>query len=210
MIVTNGLDISGKDCFGRREDLSFIVRFHWKTPDHLKEAIQVLLAARLASAETAPKPSRRRSVVLDDLEFEQIRMQIASNPNTPPAVLAYLAKNATPTVLERIAENPRTPIELLSELASSPIAGVRAAVGENSATPLTVLEQLLTDSDADVRYRLAENPQMPLELLKRLSEDMNPYVASRAASTAARLRSGRILRGEFGDRSHSGEHVSFR
>ena len=48
MFSTNGHDIGGKDLSGKREDLTFIVRFNWKTSNHLKEAIQVLLAARLA------------------------------------------------------------------------------------------------------------------------------------------------------------------
>jgi hypothetical protein len=224
MIVTNGLDISGKDCFGRREDLSFIVRFHWKTPDHLKEAIQVLLAARLASAENMPsaKPYRRRNEFLDEQEFEQIRIQIASNPNTPTAVLEYLARNASARVLERIAENPHVPMDLLENLATHSDANIRSAVGDNLKTPASVLVKLVADEDADVRYRLAENPAMPAFILELLTQDENPYVVARATTTMTRLscvqehiacgsgrEQGQLLQAIFGDRMRGEEQAKF-
>ncbi len=204
MIEINGLDISGKDSFGRREDLSFIVRFQWKTSDHLREAIQLLLSSRLSGVvETeaiCQRFSKRCSESLNDTEFEHIRMQIASNPNTPPAVLTYIAKHAGSAVLERIAENPQTPTLLLDLLSKNEAASVRAAVGENLNTPEDVLDRLVADEDVDVRYRLAENPLLPRAVLLQLSEDGNPYVASRAASTLSRAAGGRLVRADFGDR----------
>lgn len=216
MIVTNGIEISGKDCFGRREDLSFIVRFNWKTSDHLKEAIQVLLAARLAEACQSELPAvvepsatgwgcRKRTDLLNEEEFERTRMQIASNPNTPPAVLEYLAKSATPKVLERIAENPRAPVCLLEKLSRSPLANVRAAVSENCNTPEETLELLTQDIDPDVRYRMAENHLMPVGLLAKLALDDNPYVVARASQTLARLSGGRVLHRTFARRGRMEE-----
>lgn len=218
MIVTNGIEISGKDCFGRREDLSFIVRFNWKTSDHLKEAIQVLLAARLAAAcNDLPSVAehsatgwgcRKRTDLLDEAEFERVRMQIASNPNTPPAVLEYLAKSATPRVLERIAENSRTPIELLEKLARSPLSNVRAAVADNSNTPEEILEVLVRDTDTDVRYRMAENPCMPVGMLAKLVLDENPYISARAAQTMTKIAAGtngQVLHRNFSRRARLDE-----
>jgi hypothetical protein len=199
MLFINGLEISGKDYFGRREDLSFIVRFNWKTSHHLKEAIQVLLASRLDDA-TLDRTGRRRSDLLDESELRQIRLHIASNPNTPPAVLSYLAKCDDCLLLERIAENPRTPQQILQRLAQSNSARVRAAVAENSNASADVLTVLGNDPDADVRYSLAENPHLPEELLLGLVEDANPYVSSRASQTLARLQSGDVITGEFGRR----------
>lgn len=201
MIVTNGLDISARDYFGRREDLSFIVRFNWKSSTHLKEAIQLLLAARLEDASgSVGRKVRMRSDVLDDAEFEAIRQQVASNPSTPPAVLAYLAKHGSPRVLERVAENPRTLPQSLEQLAQANGANVRAAVADNANTPLDVLTMLATDPDVDVRYRIAENPTVCEDTLKALSEDSNPYVSARANATLARVSGGTLVEAPFQDR----------
>lgn len=213
MIATNGYEIGGKDFFGRREDLSFIVRFQWKTSNHLKEAIQVLLAARLDECSTIEKLNkqlRNRSEVLDDREFQQIRLQIASNPNTPPAVLNYLARQGDAKLLERIAENPRTPGETLERLAQSAIPSVRIAVAENAKTPSAILATLAVDFDADVRYTLAENAQLPLEVLSQLSDDSNPYVSHRASSTLHKLSatSATIVHHQFRDNAIRGDQAT--
>ena len=202
MFSTNGHDIGGKDLSGKREDLTFIVRFNWKTSNHLKEAIQVLLAARLdavceSNGMTSP---RKKSEILDDQEFHRIRIMIASNPNTPPAVLNYLTRNAAESdVLERVAENPRSPVELLAVLAENEHARVRAAVAENLHTPEDVLAVLINDADPDVRYRLAENPNVGESLLEKLAADANPYVGHRASATLHRLQSGTIVSATFGN-----------
>ncbi len=205
MIEINGLDVSGKDSFGRREDLSFIVRFQWKTSDHLKEAIQLLLSSRLSAIieteDICEHFSKRCSENLNDREFEHIRIKIASNPNTPPAVLIYMAKYAGAAVLERIAENPRTPPSLLDLLSTHAASDIRAAVGENMNTSEDVLQRLSVDEDVDVRYRLAENPLLPRAVLLHLADDSNPYVASRAASTLSRVVGGRVVRADFRDRN---------
>jgi hypothetical protein len=204
MIVTNGLDISSKDYYGRREDLSFIVRFNWKTSNHLKEAIQVLLAARLENClDGKTRTVRQRSDVLDDAEFQQIRLQIASNPNTPSAVLDYLAKHASAQVLERIAENPRTTPQTLELLAQSSFVSVRQAVAENAITTPDVLTMLATDSSADVRYRIAENANVCRDTLRALTEDSNPYVSFRAAATLARIEGGSVVEAPFQERGRS-------
>lgn len=213
MIATNGYEIGGKDFFGRREDLSFIVRFQWKTSNHLKEAIQVLLAARLDESSTMERlhgQLRSRSDVLDDREFQQIRLQIASNPNTPPAVLTYLARQADARLLERIAENPRTPVETLERLAQSAIPSVRIAVAENVNTSLDLLIHLATDFDADVRYTLAENGQLPVEVLSKLVDDSNPYVSTRALATINKVTASEatIVHHDFRDRSARGEQAT--
>lgn len=216
MIATNGLEITVKDNFGRREDLSFIVRFNWKTSDHLKEAIQVLLAARLSELscnDGTMRSSKRRPLPLNESEFEEIRLQIASNPDTPPAVLAYLARTASEKVLERIAENPRTPVNVLEVLAESPYARVRVAVAENADTPLEVLAKLVDDEHVDVRYAMAENPSMPASVLVKLVADANPYISARASATLSRLTSGQgqVLRAVFGTaRSHNEDLVRSR
>lgn len=203
MFVNNGLDVSAQDYFGRREDLSFIVRFNWKSSHHLKEAIQVLLAARLDDGSDQPRVSRLRSEILDEAEFEAIRVQIAANPSTPSIVLGYLAKHSSIRVLERIAENPNTQPHTLEYLAQCSIASVRAAVAENANASSELLTMLATDADSDVRYRIAENHQVTLETLEALAEDSNPYVSHRAAATIARIKGGSVVEAPFQERARS-------
>ncbi len=200
MFFMNGSEIGGKDESGRREDLSFIVRFNWKTSNHLKEAVQVLLAARLehAAGSAGLKANvRSRSDILDDGEFTRIRLQIASNPVTPPSVLTYLSYHSCESVLERVAENPRTPEDVLSRLSEHKAASVRQSVADNLNTPFETLAVLSEDENPDVRYRLSENPHTPEAILEVLVEDDNPYVSTRAQSTLRRLSAGLLVEADF-------------
>jgi hypothetical protein len=202
MIRSNGMSISVLDCFGRRDDVTFIDQFEWNKPEHLKLAVQVWLASRLAAVSGGNGGAmRRHHEEVADEEIRQIQMRLASNPKTPPVVLAYLARNAQRGVRERLAENPQAPGELLYELACDEDSDVRCAVADNSNTPRFVLELLMVDEDADVRYRLAENANLAMELLTRLcAEDSNPYVAARASATLARLSCGRVFSADFSER----------
>lgn len=198
MISTNEITISVHDCFGQRDDVSFIDQFEWKSPAHMKAAIQLWLTSRLAAVSGESSSIRSRNDQLAKEEIDQICMRLASNPKSPPAVLAYLARSADAQLSERIAENPQAPAELLYELACSDVSEVRQAVADNPNTPQFVLELLLSDENPDVRYRMAENPRLPVELLTILcAEDENPYVAARASATLARLSCGRVFRGDF-------------
>jgi hypothetical protein len=204
MMIVSGLGEGGQEFTFKREDLSFIVRYHWKTSCHLKEAIKLLINSRKQQEQ---QPIESAPQILDATEFRQIRVIIASNPNTPPAVLVYLAAYAPqdPSILERIAENPRTPYCVLERLARCEHANVRAAVAENiNATP-DILTLLASDVEADVRYRLAENPHLPADFLSGLAEDSNPYVRHRAALTILRAKGGQILQGSFSVRAATQE-----
>lgn len=199
MHIANGFNVDSKQYVSRREDLSFIVRFNWKTSTHLKEAIKVLLASRQNSADSSNcvKKTEQRCDILDDGEYHRIRRIIATNPNTPASVLAYLAKHGNTDTLERVAENPRTPLSALEHLARSSFAHVRSAVAENINVSPDILTILGADDDVDVRYRLAENPHLPEELLVALTEDQNPYVRFRAETTLQRVAGGTVIAGPF-------------
>jgi hypothetical protein len=208
MILSNGITISVHDCYGQRDDVSFIDQFEWKNSDHMKVAIQMWLASRLAAVSGESASTRARNDQLAQDEIDQIRMRLASNPKSPPAVLVYLAKGAEPKLSERIAENPQSPPELLYELATNDVSDVRQAVADNPNTPRFVLEMLMTDENPDVRYRLAENPALPMDFLTRLcAEDSHPYVAARASATLARLSCGRVFMGDFQERSRARRDV---
>lgn len=118
----------------------------------------------------------------------QLMMMIAKNPETPPEVLHQLVLGAEdPDLLEQIAENKNAMPETLTRLSKHECGHVRVGVAHNAHTPMEVLWQLACDLDPDVRYSLAANPLIPVVVLQSMVTDDNPYVASRARLTIARL-----------------------
>jgi hypothetical protein len=202
MMIVSSLGEGGQEFTFKREDLSFIVRYQWKSPCHLKEAIKLLINSRHQQEQRQTEPTPQ---ILDASEFRQIRLIIASNPNTPPAVLVYLAAYGPQDadILERIAENPRTPYCVLEKLARCEHASVRASVAENINATRDILALLAADPEADVRYRLAENPHLPNDFLSALADDSNPYVRHRASLTMLRAKGGQVLQGSFSASAHA-------
>lgn len=173
-------DISSIRFALEKEDMEFIMGFHWQTSNHLKEAVHILLRSHL-SREGCGGGNQPR--LLDDAEFRSIKLAIASNPHTPPSVLTYLARDPDGRVAQRVAENPRTPGFCLHFLGWHPDVEVRLAVAENTSTWNETLEGLTIDANPDVRFRIAENPNTPGKVLERLKNDANPYVSHRASET---------------------------
>jgi len=89
-------------------------------------------------------------------------------------------------LLVRIADSVRA-TKTLEQLSQHKHSDVRIAVSDNPCTPQQVMLNLAADLDLDVRYAVAENPHAPLAALLLLEDDTNPYIASRATKTIARL-----------------------
>jgi hypothetical protein len=107
---------------------------------------------------------------------ENIRYNIAANPNTPPNVLAKMVeveKNML-FIMEKIAQNRNTPAETLSELAKNEV--LRECVAKNKNTSAETLTMLAEDGDPDVRKWVTRNPSATPALLEELGKDGEPYV----------------------------------
>lgn len=180
MYLTNDHQVGGKSMSGMPEDLSFVVRYSWQSSKHMKEAIKIMLSARLDGGDECAHARFE-----DELTQEQkdVQLRLASNPQTSEEVLDYLRKIGDKRVCERVASNPRCQESTLKALLNHPEAEVRAELSENPYCPITILYRLATDKHEDVRLRLAENPKLPLSILEELSEDENPFVAARAKET---------------------------
>ena len=77
-----------------------------------------------------------KSAVADILrEPWQTKQAIASDPNSSPRDLAYLATDSSRWTREKVAYNPNTPLDVLEQLAHDPYSGVRAWVAFNPSTP---------------------------------------------------------------------------
>ena len=116
---------------------------------------------------------------------------IASNPQTPSAILDELAEavergQVIPGVLEKIAENPNSDLNLLEKLTNNRSAVVRAAVANNPGS-VPLMWKLACDTNALVRYRVAKNKHFPEHVYQSLALDEEPRVAERARKTLDKL-----------------------
>ena len=194
MYLTNDHHVGGKSISGMPEDLSFIVRYSWESSKHMKEAIKIMLSARLECGESGMHVRCEGEVAREN---EEVQLSLASNPQTSSEVLDFLAKVGDKRVCERVAGHPRCSEATMQSLLHHPEAEVRAELSENPCCPITVLYRLATDRHPDVRLRLAENPHLPISILNELSNDENPYVASRAETTIYKANRNNVLEGSF-------------
>lgn len=195
MYLTSDHQVGGKTMTGIPEDLSFIVRYSWQSSKHMKEAIKILLSARLDGSDAN---SSSRFEEQGSAEQREVQLRLASNPETSEEVLDFLRRIGDKDVCERIAINPRSPQQTLEALAEHFDADVRAALSENSLCPITVLYRLSKDEHPDVRLRMAENPNLPDSILEELCDDENPFVAARASESLRRAAGGTVIEGVFG------------
>ena len=191
MYLTSDYSIGGRKIDGMPEDLSYIVKYGWQSPKHLKEAIKVLLSARLLENENTME--RVFNAGEPDFDHTEVQSRLASNPYTSHYVLHYLSKIGGARVCELIATNPRCAESTMEDLADHSDPEVRAALTENSFCSITVLYKLAKDAHPDVRYRLAENLSVPLSILEELSEDENPFVAARAQASLSKLEPSAVI-----------------
>lgn len=175
-------------------DTSFMHRFNWSQPEHdLKIVIRILQGHTHGVVCAAGVQ-----------EHIAVHKQLASNPNTPVAVLDHMAQCSTSAdVLERIANNPSTSPRTFQRLANHQCSEVRCAVAENCVGDSVTVRRLVKDEHTDVRFRLAENHNVPDEILSELCLDENPYVAHRAQVTRARLAGQSVIAQQFNPRRTS-------
>lgn len=170
--------------------------------DDVMEALKLKMNYYLAKPVTAQKLSVLVKLISElqsgqeqgrhDYSDEElyIRIVLAGNPHTSPAVLAKLATDENERVRSRVAENPETPVEILTRLATDENPEVRLSVTENAKTPASILEKLAKDLSEDVRLGIASNPRMPSHILALLLDDSNTFVASSANRMLAELPRG--------------------
>jgi hypothetical protein len=159
----------------------------------MKEAIKVLLSARLDGAQHDGSARFDEQVE----EKTEVFYALARNPETSEEVLSYLVKIGDDRICEYVAINSRCPEATLVALANHRSASVRAALSENPCCPITVLYSLSQDEHPDVRFRLAENPNLPDSILQGLCQDENPFVAMRANKTLRKASGGTVVSGQF-------------
>lgn len=175
--MAEDIDIELEQQFDLNEESEFDYYLMWEWPEHIENALRRMLWISLVESAEGNTTQTHTTYV---------RWLIATHPDSPSAVLDYLANIDNEQLLVRIAENPQASTPTLARLAESLYSSVRIAVADNANTPIHVVKGLINDSAIDVRYSMAENPALPASLLTELSTDENAYVAVRAARTMAR------------------------
>lgn len=103
--------------------------------------------------------------------------EIASDKNSDPSVLKYLAELDDASIRMDVARNSNAPADILLKLSEDKDADVRFAVTMNPNTSADTLLRLSEDEnggvramaeDPDVRRMFAKNPNTPQEVRERL------------------------------------------
>jgi hypothetical protein len=127
--------------------------------------------AVLEHLATAPAPGR--TWVDPD-----VRQAVASNPSTPPEILAGW-ENADGNTMAAIAKNPATPPDVLERLSRDTSTGTRtrAVAAANPSLPASALYRLAhEDTNAWVREHAASNPNIDAADSHRVVLDQEPGV----------------------------------
>lgn len=98
------------------------------------------------------------------------RWAVAKNHFTSINILERLANDEINLVRALVATNPNTPVAILNKLFSDEKI-VRDGLSGNANTPLRLLKVLANDSDKMVRLRVVDNPSASRELLTSMLED---------------------------------------
>lgn len=107
-----------------------------------------------------------------------VRQALASNPNTPPSILASW-ENCDGFTMPLVAKNPSTPTDVLERLSRDTATGnsTRAAAATNPALSPSVLWRLaLEDDDTWVCAHAARNPNIDDVDAHRVALDKEPEV----------------------------------
>lgn len=88
-------------------------------------------------------------------ENQNVRANIAHDPNTRPSVLESLINDQDTYIRGLVAANPSCPLRLLEQLADDPQFHVRQAVINNPNVPDELLNKLFDDPDPSVRMSAA-------------------------------------------------------
>ena len=110
------------------------------------------------------------SVLAQDPD-ENIRIEVAMNPNISEALIRQLVSDSVWEVRCTIASRVDLPIDLLEQLSQDSMSSIRETIAENGATPESILRQLSSDDAWGVRRAVAANENTPYDLLVTLGQD---------------------------------------
>ena len=121
-----------------------------------------------------------RDVIEDCFASRRNLTTLAGNRNTPPDIVARLARDPDPAVREQVAHRAGLAPTVSTELARDPDPKVRKQVAHRADLDPIVLTELSRDPDRKVRERVAGYPDLDPALLAELARDTEEDVRARA------------------------------
>jgi hypothetical protein len=128
--------------------------------------------------------------------LEQLLSLVASNPETPVAVLRAISHKHSSRLMCQVASNPHTDLATLQELVQDEHESVRACVADHPKA-INFMWKLVHDRSPLVRYVLASNKNLPEHIFSVLVNDHDYRIARRAKRTLRELNSQDSLVGKF-------------
>ena len=107
---------------------------------------------------------------------QEVRINVATNLNTPADVLAKMVKKAEIFVAEALASNPNICPVTVEELFSCKKGNIEYWLAQNPATSTEILTKLSAHEESRVRENVAKHSKTSMKTLKQLSDDKDPDV----------------------------------
>lgn len=139
--------------------------------------------------------------------LEQLLGLVASNPETPVAVLRAISHKHSRRLMCQVASNPHTDLSTLQELAEDEHESVRACVADHPKA-INFMWKLVHDRSPLVRYVLASNKNLPEHIFSVLAKDEDYRIARRAQRSLRELDSQESLVGKIFSMFHPQEQAS--
>jgi hypothetical protein len=117
-----------------------------------------------------PRASAETLLLLAKDALRSTRVYVAQNPSTPYHVMEELQIEEEDTRC-RLASDPNAPQTLLSRLANDESVSVRINLSKNPSASPEVLALLANDANTRVRFYTAKHPNLTPELRQTLSND---------------------------------------
>jgi 3-methyladenine DNA glycosylase AlkC len=132
---------------------------------------------KFATDQSSSHVQNLKSEVANEREAENLRIEIAANPDTSLEILENLSKDGSIYVRHNVGGNPSAGLKILELLSKDDRALVRGVVAVNPNSSLEILVHLsqdvsffVQDEVAEVMMALAESPTTSPQILEQLAQ----------------------------------------
>lgn len=132
---------------------------------------------KFATDQSSSHVQNLKSEIANEREAENLRIELAANPDTSLEILENLSKDGSIYVRHNVGGNPSAGLKILELLSKDDRALVRGVVAVNPNSSLEILVHLsqdvsffIQDKVAEVMMALAESPTTSPQILEQLAQ----------------------------------------
>ena len=132
---------------------------------------------KFATDQSSPHVQNLKLEIANEREAENLRIEMAANPDTSLEILETLSKDGSIYVRHNVGGNPSASLKILELLSKDHRALVRGVVAVNPNSSLEILVHLsqdvsffIQDEIAEVMMALAESPNTNVKILENLAQ----------------------------------------